>query len=111
MSHVVKHLSLSPLHIYYKINTDFEQLFLYIHFYHYLNSCVYTLSTNSGSIQIKLPLEEKQIKPAKTLQASTHTVFTYPVLELGSVWCFSLEGTKIGRAPLTTGTAKKLPSG
>lgn len=85
MSHVVKckHLSLSPLHIYYKINTDFEQLFLYIHFCHYLNSCVYTLNTNSGSIQIKLLLEEKQIKPTKTWQASTHRVLCSALAQKG----------------------------
>ena len=45
MPHVVKCklLSLCPLHIFYKINLVFEQLFLYIHFCHYLNSCVYAL--------------------------------------------------------------------
>lgn len=45
MSHGVKckHLSLSPLHIFYKINMDLEQLFLYILFYNYLNNRVYTL--------------------------------------------------------------------
>lgn len=57
---------------------------------------------NSGSIQIKLPLEEKQIKQAKTLQASAHTVFTYSVLEPASLGCLHLEGTKSNRTPLAT---------